>query len=153
MKIEERIKELGYELPEVKAPAFEYIPLTRSGSTVYISGQMPWVKGALVYTGKVPSAVTIEQAQESARTCVLNALAALKAEIGDLDKVVRILKVVGFVNGEPDFTEQPLVINGASILLGQIFGEAGRHARSAVGAGGLPRGTPVEIEFVIEVKD
>jgi len=148
---EERLAELGLELPDVAKPAGAYVPALRSGSLVYTSGQLPTVDGALPATGKVGAAVSPEQAKELAQRCALNALAAVKAEIGDLAKVRRIVKVVGFVASAPDFTAQPGVINGASELLGHVFGEAGVHARSAVGVAVLPLDAPVEVELVAEV--
>ncbi|MFD0684081.1 RidA family protein [Actinomadura fibrosa] len=148
---EERIAELGLELPEVVAPAGSYVPTARTGSLVYTAGQVPMVEGKLTVTGKVGAEVTPEQAAEQARICALNALAALKAEIGELSRVVRIVKVVGFVASTPDFTGQPKVINGASDLLGEVFGEAGRHARSAVGVAALPLDAAVEVELIAEV--
>lgn len=148
---EERIAGLGLELPEVARPLAAYVPTTRTGSLVYTAGQLPLVKGELGLTGKVGAEVTPEQAAEQARICALNAIAALKAEVGDLSKVVRIVKVVGFVASVPDFTGQPQVINGASELLGEVFGEAGVHARSAVGVSVLPKDAPVEVELIAEV--
>jgi enamine deaminase RidA (YjgF/YER057c/UK114 family) len=148
---EDRLTELGRTLPGVAAPVAAYVPAVRSGNHVYTSGQLPMVDGALAATGKVGAEVTAEQAKELAATCALNALAAVKAEIGDLDKVRRIVKVVGFVASTPDFTGQPGVVNGASELLGQVFGDAGIHARSAVGVAVLPLDAPVEVELVVEV--
>lgn len=148
---EERIGELGLELPEVVAPLASYVPTARTGSLVYTAGQLPMVKGELPVTGKVGAEVTPEQAAELARTCALNAIAAIKAEVGDLSKVKRIVKVVGFVASASDFYGQPQVINGASDLLGEVFGDAGRHARSAVGVSVLPRNAPVEVELIVEV--
>ncbi|WP_026412283.1 RidA family protein [Actinomadura oligospora] len=148
---EERIVELGLELPEVARPLAAYVPTARTGSLVYTAGQLPVVKGELPVTGKVGAEVTPEQAAEQARICALNAIAALKAEVGDLSRIVRIVKVVGFVASTPDFTGQPLVLNGASDLLGEVFGEAGVHARSAVGVAVLPKDAPVEVEVIAEV--
>jgi enamine deaminase RidA (YjgF/YER057c/UK114 family) len=148
---EERLAELGLKLPEVAKPAGAYVPALRNGSLVYTSGQLPMVDGALPATGKVGAGVSPEQAKELAQRCALNALAAVKAEIGDLAKVRRIVKVVGFVASDPAFTAQPGVINGASELLGHVFGEAGVHARSAVGVAVLPLDAPVEVELVAEV--
>lgn len=139
---EERIAELGLELPEVARPLAAYVPASRTGNLVYTAGQLPLVKGELLRTGKVGADITPEQAAELARICALNMIAALKSEIGDLSKVVRIVKVVGFVASDPDFDGQPQVINGASELLGEVFGEAGAHARSAVGVAVLPRKRP-----------
>jgi enamine deaminase RidA (YjgF/YER057c/UK114 family) len=148
---EEKLAELGLKLPEVPKPAGAYVPALRNGDLVYTSGQLPMVEGTLPATGKVGAAVTPEQAKELAQRCALNALAAVKAEIGDLAKVRRVVKVVGFVASDPSFTAQPGVINGASELLGTVFGEAGVHARSAVGVAVLPLDAPVEVEIVVEV--
>lgn len=148
---EERIAELGLELPEVVAPLASYVPAARTGSLVYTSGQVPIVKGEMVATGKVGAEVSPERAAELARICALNAIAALKAEVGELSRVVRIVKVVGFVASAPGFGGHPQVINGASDLLGEVFGDAGRHARSAVGVAALPRDCPVEVELIAEV--
>ncbi|MBO2464157.1 RidA family protein [Actinomadura violacea] len=148
---EERITELGLELPEVVTPLASYVPTARTGSLVYTSGQVPLVKGELKVTGKVGAEVTLEQAAEQARICALNCIAALKAELGELSRVVRIVKVVGFVASAPGFHGQPQVINGASDLLGEVFGDAGKHARSAVGVAVLPRDVPVEVELIAEV--
>ena len=148
---EERLAQLGLKLPEVPKPAGAYVPALRNGDLVYTSGQLPLVDGALPATGKVGAAVPAEQAKELAQRCALNALAAVKAEIGDLAKVRRVVKVVGFVASDPSFTAQPGVINGASELLGSVFGEAGVHARSAVGVAVLPLDAPVEVEIVVEV--
>ena len=148
---EERLAELGLKLPAVPKPAGAYVPALRNGDLVYTSGQLPLVDGALPATGKVGAAVSAEQAKELAQRCALNALAAVKAEIGDLAKVRRVVKVVGFVASDPSFTAQPGVINGASELLGTVFGEAGVHARSAVGVAVLPLDAPVEVEIVVEV--
>lgn len=148
---EERLAELGIELPEVPSPAGSYVPTARTGSLVYTAGQLPVVKGELPATGKVGAEVTPERAAELAGICALNAIAALKAELGDLSRVVRIVKVVGFVASAPGFTGQPQVINGASDLLAKVFGAAGKHARSAVGVAVLPKDTPVEVELIAEV--
>jgi enamine deaminase RidA (YjgF/YER057c/UK114 family) len=146
-----RLAELGIELPPVVAPLAAYVPAVRTGALVYTAGQLPFVRGDLPATGKVGGAVSPEQAAELARTCALNGLAAVHALVG-LDSVVRVVKVVGFVASTPDFTGQPVVINGASELLGQVFGDAGAHARSAVGVAALPRDAPVEVELIVEVQ-
>lgn len=151
--VEDKLAGLGLTLPEVVAPLAAYVPSVRSGSYVYTSGQLPMVDGKLGVTGKVGAEVTPEEAKELARICALNALAAVKSVIGDLDKVVRVVKVVGFVASAPDFTGQPGVINGASELLGEALGEAGVHARSAVGVVVLPLDAPVEVEIQVEVAD
>jgi len=148
---EERLAELGLKLPDVAKPAGAYVPALRNGNLVYTSGQLPMVDGALAATGKVGAEVSAEQAKELAQRCALNALAAVKAEVGDLAKVRRVVKLVGFVASDPSFTAQPGVINGASELLGAVFGEAGVHARSAVGVAVLPLDSPVEVEIVVEV--
>jgi enamine deaminase RidA (YjgF/YER057c/UK114 family) len=145
-----RLDELGLVLPPVAAPLAAYVPATRSGSLVFTSGQLPTVGGALPRTGKVGAEVGPEDAADLARTAALNALAAIDALVG-LDSVVRVVKVVGFVASAPDFTGQPAVINGASELLGQVFGDAGKHAPSAVGVVALPLDAPVEVELVVEV--
>ncbi|GAB2717641.1 RidA family protein [Nocardia thraciensis] len=147
----ENLERLGLELPGVAAPAGAYIPALRSGSYVYTSGQLPFVDGKLSAVGKVGTEVSLEQAKEAAKFCALNALAAVHDLVG-LDAVARIVKVVGFVASAPGFNDQPLVINGASELLGEVFGEAGVHARSAVGVFELPRNTPVEVELIAEVR-
>lgn len=151
-KVEERLKELGVELPEVPEPRWAYVPWVRTGNLVFVSGQVPFKDGKLLHQGHVGVNVTIEEAQACARQAAINALAVLKQAVGDLDRVRRIVKVVGWVNSHPDFGDQPLVINGASEFLNEVFGEKGRHARSAVGAGGLPLGTPVEVELIAEVE-
>ncbi|UZJ24482.1 RidA family protein [Rhodococcus antarcticus] len=146
----ERLTELGITLPPVAAPVAAYVPAVRSGAQVLTSGQLPFVDGALAATGKLGAEVSAEQGAELARTCALNALAAVHALVG-IDSVVRVVKVVGFVASAEGFTGQPGVVNGASELLGEVFGEAGVHARSAVGVAELPLGAPVEVELVVEV--
>lgn len=148
---EQRLQELGLKLPEMAAPLGSYVPAVRTGSLVYTAGQLPIVKGELTMTGKVGAEVDADQAADLAKICALNAIAAVKAEIGDLSKVVRIVKVVGFVASAPDFYGQPQVINGASDLFGAVFGDAGVHARGAVGVAVLPRNAPVELELIAEV--
>jgi enamine deaminase RidA (YjgF/YER057c/UK114 family) len=150
---EERLTELGLSLPVESAPLAAYVPAVRSGNLVFTSGQLPRLGGELQASGKVGAEVDAARAKELAATCALNALAAVKAEIGDLGKVRRVVKVVGFVASAPDFTGQPGVINGASELLGEVFGDAGVHARSAVGVAVLPLDSPVEVEIVVEVAD
>jgi len=151
--VEERLFELGLSVPEVVPPVAAYTPAVRTGSYVFTSGQLPVQAGALLATGKVGAEVSPEQAKELAAICALNAIAALKSVLGDLEKVVRIVKVVGFVASDPSFTGQPGVVNGASELLGAAFGDAGVHARSAVGVAVLPLDAPVEVELVAEVAD
>jgi enamine deaminase RidA (YjgF/YER057c/UK114 family) len=148
--VDARLAELGLELPAVAKPVAAYIPAVVSGNLVFTSGQLPFVDGVLPATGKVGATVDAETAKELARRCVLNGLAAAHSVIGSLDRITRVVKVVGFVASDPDFTGQPGVINGASELLGEIFGDAGAHARSAVGLTVLPLDSPVEIEFVFE---
>lgn len=145
-----RLAELGVELPIVVPPLAAYVPAVRTGNLVYTAGQVPMVDGALAMTGKVGGEVTQEEAYGLARTCALNALAAVHALVG-LDSVVRVVKVVGFVASTPDFTGAPAVVNGASEFLGEVFGEAGAHARSAVGVAVLPLDAPVEVELIVEV--
>lgn len=143
-----RLRELGIVLPTVVPPVAAYVPAVRSGPFVYTSGQLPMVDGALPVTGKVGADVSAEQAQELARTCALNALAAIDDLVG-LDAVAQVVKVVGFVASDPTFTGQPGVVNGASLLLAEVFGDAGRHARSAVGVAALPLDAPVEVELIV----
>ena len=148
---EERIAELGLTLPADSSPLAAYVPAVRSGDLVFTAGQLPRRDGELVATGKVGAEVTPEVAAEAAAACALNALAAIKGEVGDLSAVRRVVKVVVFVASAPDFTGQPGVANGASELLGKVFGDAGVHARSAVGVAVLPLDVPVEVELVVEV--
>ena len=148
---EERLAELGLAVPEVAAPVAAYVPAVRSGDHVFTSGQLPMREGRLILTGKVGEEVTPEEAVECAQQCALNGIAAVRAEIGDLALVKRIVKVVVFVASTPDFTGQPAVANGASELLGKVFGDAGVHARSAVGVAALPLDAPVEVELMVEV--
>ncbi|MER7947654.1 RidA family protein [Streptomyces sp. NPDC096079] len=149
--VEARIAELGLTLPEVVPPIASYQPAVQSGVYVYTSGQLPMVAGKLQLTGKVGAEVTAEEAKALAATCALNALAAVKSVAGDLDRIKRVVKVVGFVASAADFTGQPAVINGASELLGDILGEKGVHARSAVGVAVLPLDAPVEVEVQVEL--
>ncbi|MCI0383676.1 RidA family protein [Streptomyces sp. CNQ085] len=151
--VESRLAELGLTLPEVVAPLASYVPAVLSGSYVYTAGQLPMVDGALPVTGKVGAEVTPEEARDLARICALNALAAVKSVAGDLDRVARVVKVVGFVASAPDFTGQPGVVNGASELLGEVLGDRGVHARSAVGVAVLPVDAPVEVEIQVELAD
>lgn len=148
--LDDRIAELGLVIPEGSKPVAAYIPAVVSGNLVYTSGQLPMVAGVLPATGKVGAGVTPEDAKALARNCVLNGLAAARNEIGSLDRITRVVKVVGFVASDPSFSGQPGVINGASELLVEIFGDLGQHARSAVGVAVLPLDAPVEIEFVFE---
>ena len=148
---EERLEELGLSVPGVAAPVAAYIPAIRSGNHVYTSGQLPMRDGRLLHTGAVGGVVSQAEAVDCARQCALNALAAIKAEVGELAAVKQIVKVVVFVASTPDFTNQPMVANGVSELLGEVFGDAGRHARSAVGVAVLPLHAPVEVELLVEV--
>jgi len=150
MNVDARLAELGLTLPTVVAPAGSYVPAVVSGNLVFTAGQLPMIGGVMAATGKVGDSVTADEARALAHTCALNALAAAASVIGSLDRVVRIVKVVGFVSSTPDFTGQPGVINGASELLGEVFGEAGKHARSAVGVAALPLDSPVEVELILE---
>jgi enamine deaminase RidA (YjgF/YER057c/UK114 family) len=150
MSASERLRELGIELPKVAAPAGAYVPAVRSGSLVYTAGQVPFVDGRLVTSGKVGAEVDVSQAADLARTCALNALAAVHELVG-IDSVRQVVKVTGFVASAPGFAAQPSVVDGASALFGEVFGEAGKHARSAVGVAELPLNAPVEVEIVVEV--
>ena len=150
--VSERLAELQITLPPVAAPVAAYVPAVRTGNQVWTSGQLPFVDGGLPATGKVGAEVTAEEAADLARTAALNALAAVDALVG-VDRITRVLKIVGFVSSAEGFTGQPAVVNGASNLIGEIFGEAGAHARSAVGVAELPLGAPVEIELIVEVAD
>ncbi|MEU7600143.1 MULTISPECIES: RidA family protein [unclassified Streptomyces] len=149
--VDAKLAELGLTLPEVVPPLATYQPAVRSGVYVYTAGQLPMVKGNLPVTGKVGAEVSPEQAKELAATCALNALAAVKSVVGDLDKIARVVKVVGFIASAPDFTAQPGVLNGASELLGAVLGDKGVHARSAVGVAVLPLDAPVEVEIQVEL--
>ncbi|MDF2679761.1 MAG: LysR family transcriptional regulator [Brevibacillus sp.] len=150
--IRERLQQLGLELPEPVPSLYQYVPVVVHEGVAYISGQVPRVDGKLPFVGKVGEDVTIEQARELAEICVLKGLSSLEAEIGSLDRVERILKVTGYVQSTDGFSQQPNVIDAASELLERIFGERGRHARTAVGAAELPGNTPVEIDFMIAVQ-
>ena len=150
MTTSERLRELGISLPQVAAPVAAYVPAIRTGNQVWTSGQIPFVNGELAATGKVGAEVSAEDAYNYARIAALNALAAVDALVG-IDKVTRILKIVGFVASAEDFGGQPAVINGASELMGEIFGDAGAHARSAVGVAELPLNSPVEVEIIVEI--
>lgn len=149
--VEQKIAELGLSLPESSKPLAAYIPAVQSGHLVFTSGQLPMRDGQLLRTGKVGKEVSLEDAKALAETCALNALAAIKMAIGDLDKIQRVVKVVGFVASAPDFTGQPSVVNGASEFLGRVFGDSGIHARSAVGVAVLPLDAPVEVELIVEI--
>jgi enamine deaminase RidA (YjgF/YER057c/UK114 family) len=150
-QVETRIIDLGFVLPETAKPLAAYIPAVQSGNLVFTSGQLPMIDGSLAETGKVGGSVSPERAKELATVCALNALAAVKTVIGDLDKIKRVVKVVGFVSSVPEFSGQPGVVNGASEFLGEVFGDKGIHARSAVGVAVLPLDAPVEIELIVEI--
>jgi enamine deaminase RidA (YjgF/YER057c/UK114 family) len=154
--VEERLAELGLVVPEVVPPVAAYVPAVLDGSRVYVSGQVPMADGSLLESGRVGEGdgfVSPERAKELAAVCALNAIAAVKSVVGDLDRVERVVKVVGFVASDPSFTGQPGVVNGASELFAAAFGEAGVHARSAVGVAALPLGAPVEVEAILHVRD
>jgi len=150
MAIADRLAELGLVLPDVAAPAGSYVPAVASGELVFTSGQLPFIDGALPTTGLLGAGVEVAEAADLAAVAALNALAAVASVLGGLDRVVRIVKVTGFVASAPGFTQQPAVINGASNLLVDVFGEHGRHARSAVGVAALPLGSPVEVELIAQ---
>jgi len=151
-QIEARIAELGVTLPKAAAPAANYVPFVRTGNQLFISGQIPMGPDGIQFQGKLGAGTSVEDGQAAARLCAINLLAQAKAALGDLDKVVRLVKIVGFVNSAPDFGDQPKVMNGASDFLVEALGERGRHARSAVGVAGLPFGVAVEIEAIFEVE-
>ena len=153
MKVEKRLKELGIELAQPTTPMGSYVNAVRTGNLLYLAGKGPGLPGKPLPVGKVGREFTIEEGYQHARSTGLSILAAIKAELGDLDRVKRIVKVLGMVNAMPDFGHQPEVINGCSDLFVEVFGERGRHARSAVGMGSLPRGIPVEVEVIVEVED
>jgi enamine deaminase RidA (YjgF/YER057c/UK114 family) len=152
MSIADRLKELGITLPAPPKPVAAYVPAVRTGNLLFISGQLPSEDGKVKYTGKVPADISQDDAYTAARLAVINALAVAQGEIGSLDKVTRVVRVMGHVASAPGFTGQPAVINGASELLGEIFGERGRHSRAALGAAELPLGACVEVEMILEVE-
>jgi len=149
--IEEKLYALGITLPSPPKPAGSYIPLVRTGNLVFVSGQIPMSDGKVLYSGKVTKDLSIEEAQKAARLCIINALAQLKSEFENLDKISKIVRVSGFVNSPPEFIEQPKVINGASDLLFEIFEKKGQHARIAVGVSSLPLNSAVEIDLIVEI--
>jgi enamine deaminase RidA (YjgF/YER057c/UK114 family) len=149
---EERLQELGVDLPAPAAPVAAYVPCVRTGNLVYVSGQVPSVDGKPTHLGHLGDDVDLEAGRAAARTCAVNVLAALKAELGELSRVRRVVKVTGFVASTPGFTDHPKVVNAASELFGEVFGDAGRHARAAVGMAALPLGVPVEVEAIVEVE-
>jgi enamine deaminase RidA (YjgF/YER057c/UK114 family) len=152
-KIDQRLEKLGLELPEPVAPLYSYIPLTIHNGVAYVSGQVPRINGEIPYPGKVGKEVTVEQARELAQYCVLKALSSIKAEIGNLDKIDQILKLSGYIQAAPGFTDMGKVMDAASELLVDIFGEKGKHARVAIGAAELPSNTPVELDLIIAVNE
>lgn len=152
MKVEKKLKELGIDLPKATTPMGSYVNAVRTGNLLYLAGKGPGLPGHPLPVGKVGRDFTVEEGYEHARSVGISILAALKAELGDLDKVKRVVKVLGMVNAVPEFGQQPEVINGCSDLFVTVFGERGRHARSAVGMASLPRGIPVEIEVIVEVE-
>ncbi|WP_349827136.1 RidA family protein [Brevibacterium litoralis] len=151
--VEQKLESLGLPVPAVVPPKGAYSPAVRSGEYVYTSGQLPVVDGELLATGKLGGEVSLEQGYEAAKIAALNALAAVKDVVGDLDRIAQVVKVVGYVASTPDFTKQPLVINGASEFLGEVLGEKGQHARSAVGMSVLPLDTPVEVEMIVRITE
>ena len=152
-QIEEKLKELNIELPQMPAPAGSYVPAVIVDKMVFVSGQLPTIKGELKYSGKVGKDITPEEAYEAAKLCALNALGVLKSYLGDLDKIAQIVRIGGFVNSQDGFTMQPKVINGASDFLVEVFGERGKHARAAVGVNELPLNAAVEVEMLVYLKD
>lgn len=153
MSAEENLASLGLTLPQVAAPLASYVPAVRTGNLIYVSGQLPTEDGQLKTRGKVGGEVSEDEGYALARTCALNGLAAARNLVGGLDRVTRVVRVTGYVNSAPGFTNQPIVINGASDLLGQVFGDAGKHSRVAVGVAELPLGAPVEVDLILEVSD
>ena len=151
-RIEARLKELGIELPQATTPQFNFVPCVQTGNVLFVSGQVSARDGKLLHVGKVGRDIQVEEAQQAARLCALNVIAQARAHLGDLDRVVRVAMVQGFVNGIPEFTEHPKVVNGASDVFVQVFGDAGKHARFAVGSGSLPFNVAVEIAAVLEVR-
>lgn len=147
----ERLRELGYELPQVPRPAGSYVPAVRTGNLIFSAGQLPLRDGALLYKGKVGDEVDLETARQAAAVCALNALAAVAAEAGNLESIYRIVKITGYVASAPGFTRQPEVLNGASEMMSAVLGEAGVHARTAVGVSELPFGAPVEVEVIAAI--
>lgn len=150
---EEKLEALGLHVPQVAAPVANYVPSVISGGWIYVSGQLPTAEGKLAYSGKLGQDLDVEQGYQAAQVCALNCLGALKQALGSLDKVERIVKISGFVNSAPDFTDQPKVVNGASDLLGEVFDDRGVHARSAVGVASLPLGACCEVELIAKLKE
>lgn len=153
MSYEKKLADMGINLPPAPNPLAAYVPAVKAGGYVYTSGQIPLVNGQLEYKGKLGAEVSVDQGYQAARVCALNCLSVIKAQIGSLDNIEKIVKVVGFVNSAPGFNQQPQVVNGASELFGEIFGEAGKHARSAVGVNELPIDAAVEVEVIAKIKE
>ena len=153
MTAEEKLNRMGMELPPAAKPVGAYVPYLRTGNLIFTSGQLPLKEGKLIYEGKVGADLTLEQGYEAARVTALNALAQIKAAVGDLEKIAQIVRLEGFVNSAPGFTGQPKVLNGASEFLIEVFGERGRHTRYAVGTSELPLNAPVELALTVEIKD
>jgi enamine deaminase RidA (YjgF/YER057c/UK114 family) len=152
MTIEEKLRQMGFELPEPPKPVASYVPCVRTGNLVFVSGQVPREKGVLRYSGHVGAERSLEEGQQAARMCALNGLSAIKQEVGSLDRIRRIVKLTGFVASAAGFTDQPKVVDGASVLLAELFGERGQHARAAVGVNELPLGSTVEVEMIVELE-
>jgi len=148
--IEDKLKELGIEIPTPPSPAGSYIPVVTTGNLAFVSGQIPMKEGKVVFEGKVPEKQSVDSAREAAKICIINGLAQLKANLGSLDKITKFVRISGFVNSESDFTEQPKVINAASDLLVEVFGDMAKHSRIAVGVASLPLNSTVEIDMVVE---
>lgn len=151
--IEKKLREMGLELPAAPKPVAAYVPAVQSGNLVFTAGQIPFLNGELKYKGKLGRDLTVEEGYEAAKLCALNCLSVIKAVIGDLDRIEQVVKVNGFVNSMPEFADQPKVINGASELLGKLFGEAGIHARAAVGSVSLPIHAACEVEMIVRIKE
>lgn len=150
-RVEEKLSQMGMELPEAPAPAGAYVPCVRTGNLVFVSGQIPRVKGEVRFRGHVGGELSVDDGAKAAQICALNALSALKQELGSLDAIRRIVKVTGFVSSGPGFHQQPKVVDGASLLLAELYGDKGMHARAAVGVNELPLGVAVELEMIVEV--
>ena len=153
MSIEDKLRQMGLELPQPPKPVAAYVPCVRTGNLLFVSGQVPREKGVLRFSGHVGSSLNVEEGRQAARICALNALSVVKGEVGSLDRVRRIVKLTGFVASAAGFTDQPKVVDGASTLLAELFGEKGQHARAAVGVNELPLGSAVEIEMIVEVEE
>ena len=152
MTVEEKLRQMGLELPEPPKPVASYLPCVRTGNLLFVSGQVPREKGVLRFSGHLGGNLNVEDGRQAARLCALNALSAVKQELGTLDRVRRIVKLTGFVASAAGFTDQPKVVDGASVFLAELFGERGQHARAAVGVNELPLGSAVELEIIVEVE-